>query len=143
MKSIIFLAILIAIYYQINKRYPDYLSNKNHLYFGIFIIVYLLLYYLMGYQKPFVYKVLKNVKESDQPLYDINSMIYKDTQMEGVKNHLAMRQGWRCISCQNPILQKDIYSYNIEYINPLQFGGTNDINNLGIRCTGCSAFKPY
>ena len=63
MKSIIFLAILIAIYYQINKRYPDYLSNKNHLYFVIFIIVYLLLCYLMSYQKPFVYKVLKNVKE--------------------------------------------------------------------------------
>ena len=37
MKSIIFLCILIAIYYQIYKRFPEKLSNCTHLYFGTFV----------------------------------------------------------------------------------------------------------
>jgi hypothetical protein len=144
MKAIIFLIILIVIYYQFNKKKPEYLTNKNHMYFGSFILLYLVLCYLMNYQQFFVYKVLKNIKEADdQPLYDIESSMYKDNKMAGVKSHLAMRQGWRCINCQNPILPEDLYEHQIDYIKPLQFGGTNDVNNIGIRCNGCSSFKPY
>ena len=54
-----------------------------------------------------------------------------------------MRQGYRCINCQNPILQKDFNSYKINYIKPLQFGGENIINNLGVSCSTCNAFRPY
>ena len=98
----------------------------------------------MNYQKYFVFKVLKNIKEAeDQPLYDIESTMYKDNKMVGVKSHLAMRQGWRCINCQNHILPEDLYEHEIDYIKPLQFGGTNDVNNIAIRCKGCSSFKPY
>ena len=88
--------------------------------------------------------MLKNIKEVDEkPLYDINSSIYKETQMEGLKNNLAMRQGWRCMSCQNPILQKDIHNCSINYIKPLNFGGENNIHNLGISCNNCSNFIQY
>ena len=144
MKSIIFLIIIIIIYYQINKRFPDKITKKGHIYFIIFCIVYCIIVYFMKYQKLFVYRVLKNIKEVDErPLYDMNSHIYKDTQMEGLKNHLGMRQGWRCLNCQNPILQKDIHKCSINYIKPLQFGGSNDINNLGIYCQGCTNFIQY
>ena len=144
MKSIIFLCILIAIYYQIYKRFPDKLSNCTHLYFGTFVTGYILLYYFMTYQKPFIYKMMTNVKNADeQSLYDVNSIVYKTNQMNGLKYHLAMKQGWRCIHCQNPILQKDIHNHEIHYIKPLQFGGKHDHSNLGLKCSTCSTFSPY
>ena len=144
MKLIILLIIIITLYYYINKRFPDKLSTKNHVYFIIFIIVFLTICYMMNYQKYFIYKLMKNIKEvNEKPLYDMESIIYKDNQMIGLKSNLAMRQGWRCINCQNPLLQKDMYEYTIDYIKPLQFGGENDINNMGISCKGCSSFRPY
>ena len=98
----------------------------------------------MNYQNKFVYNVVKTIKDIDeQPLYDKNSIIFKQNQMEGLKYNLAMRQGWRCIHCQNPILQKDIHNYKINYIKPLQFGGENSIHNLGMKCNVCSSFSPY
>ena len=144
MKGIIFLIILIFIYYQINKRYPDNLSIKSHIYFSIFIILTAAFFYMVNYQSQFVYKFMKNIKDvNEKPLYDINSFIYKDNQMIGLKSNLAMRQGWRCIHCQNPLLQKDMHEYSIDFIKPLLFGGENDINNMGIHCKGCSSFRPY
>ena len=144
MKYIIILGIIIGIYYQIYKRYPDYLESKHHFYFVTFVVSYILFYYFMSYQKKFVYNVFKNVKDIDErPLYDINSIVYKQNQMDGLRYNLAMRQGWRCLHCQNPILQKDIYDYKIHYIKPLQFGGAHHINNLGIKCKSCSEFSPY
>ena len=97
----------------------------------------------MRYQRGFVYKMAKNIKESDKPLYDIKSLTYKKTQMDGFKSHLAMRQGWRCIHCQNALIQKDIYLYKLDYIVPLQYGGENNVNNLGIMCNRCSNFRPF
>ena len=86
MKVLIFLGILIIIYYQIYIRFPQYLSNQHHLYFGGFILGALFLYYLMSFHKPFVYRVFTNLKNADeQPLYDINSFTYKDNQMNGLK----------------------------------------------------------
>ena len=144
MKYIIFLCIIIAIYYQIYKRFPEKLSNKTHLYFCSFITGYIILYYLMVFQKPFVYQMMSNVKNANEkPLYDMNTNFYKENQVHGLKYHLAMKQGWRCLHCQNPILQKDIHDYQIHYIHPLQFGGQNDVTNLGLKCSSCSSFSPY
>ena len=144
MKSIIFLAVIFTIYYQVNKRYPEKLTKKNHIYFGIFCAIYLTILYLFKYQKIFVYRIFKSIKDVDEkPLYDMNSVIYKENQMVGLKNNLSMRQGWRCISCQNPILQKDLHLCSINYIKPLQFGGKNDISNLSVSCGTCSNFVQY
>ena len=144
MKYIIILCILIAIYYQIYKRCPEHFTNQNHLYFGSFVTGYIILYYLMSFQRGFVYNVVKSVKNIDErPLYDKNSIVFKNNQMDGLKYNLAMRQGWRCLHCQNPILQKDIHNHKLHYIKPLQFGGENNINNLGMKCDSCSSFSPY
>ena len=144
MKYIIILAIIITTYYQIYKRWSDNFTNQHHLYFTVLVSGYIGFYYLMTFQKPFVYNVMKSVKTIDeQPLYDKNSIIFKQNQMDGLKYNLAMRQGWRCLHCQNPILQKDIMNHNLHYIKPLQFGGLNDISNMGIKCNVCSSFSPY
>ena len=82
MKSLLFLLLLIFIYYHIYCRYPEYFITKYHIYFGVFISVYLTLYYVLGYQKHFVYNVLMNIKNADEkPLYDVNSLTYKKNQM--------------------------------------------------------------
>ena len=71
---------------------------------------------------------MNNLKNADEkPLYDISSLTYKDNQMNGLKYNLAMRQGWRCLHCQNPILSKDIHNHDLHYIKPLSMGGTNNI----------------
>lgn len=102
------------------------------------------MYYILTYQRQFAYDVMNNMNTaSNKPLYDINSLTNKENQMDLLKNNLAMRQGFRCINCQNPILQKDFSSYKINYIKPLQFGGENNINNLGVSCSTCNAFRPY
>ena len=117
------------------------LHPKNSVTFNF---IYIVIYYFMSYQKPFVYKMFNNIQETNnKPLYDINSSSYKDNQANGLKYNLAMRQGWRCMNCQNPILQKDIFNHSIHYIQPLQFGGPNDVTNLGLKCQTCTNFSPY
>ena len=68
---------------------------------------------------------------SNKPLYDINSLYSKENKVDMLKNYLANKQGMRCINCQNPILQNDLNMYKINYIKPLQYGGYNNIHNLG------------
>tara|TARA_B100001094_G_C18056383_1_gene732697 strand:+ start:650 stop:1081 length:432 start_codon:yes stop_codon:yes gene_type:complete len=143
MKSIIFLVVLIFIYYQVYRKYPEKFITKYHIYFSIFTAVYITLYYLLSYQKGFIYDLMLNIKNTEKPLYDMDSITYKENQMQGLKYNLAMRQGWRCIQCRNPILQKDVHNYKLHYITPLQYGGKNDINNIGILCQTCSTFSPF
>jgi len=144
MKSLLFLGILIFIYYQCIRYYPYEIPWNYHSYFYGFVGAYLLIYYFMNYQQLFVYKMFHNIQEAhNKPLYDMNSTSYKENQIQGIKYNIALKQGWRCMHCQNPILQQDIIRHNIHYMKPLQFGGENNIDNLGLKCPQCSTFSPY
>lgn len=144
MKALLCLGVIVFFYYFIYDRFPYVFSLSIHLYMLGFIVIYLILYYILSYQREFAYEVMSNMNTaSNKPLYDINSLTNKENQMDLLKNNLAMRQGYRCINCQNPILQKDFNTYKINYIKPLQFGGENNINNLGVSCSTCNAFRPY
>ena len=144
MKAILFLLIILFIYYQVYYRFPHYVSTKTHIYLGVFTVGYLILYYILNYQRVFAYNVLKNMDSaSNKPLYDINSLYSKENKVDMLKNHLANKQGMRCINCQNPILQNDLNMYKINYIKPLEYGGYNNIHNLGLSCSTCNAFRPF
>ena len=144
MNSLIILAISIFVYVQIYYRFPEYLSNKTHIYFGIFVFGFCVIYYVLNYQRGFAFKVMNNINEANnKPLYDFEGQYYKNNQKDLLKNNLAMKQGWRCINCHNPILQKDFNTYQINYSKPLKYGGENNINNLGLSCTTCNTFRPY
>ena len=144
MKALLCLGVIGFFYYFIYDRFPYIFSLSIHLYMLGFIVIYLIMYYVLTYQRGFAYEVMSNMNTaSNKPLYDINSLTNKENQMDLLKNNLAMRQGFRCINCQNPILQKDFKKYKINYIKPLQFGGENNINNLGVSCSTCNAFRPY
>ena len=106
-KSLIILVSIIGIYYYLFKKFLEKFTNKEHIYFVIFCIIYLIIFYLLNHQQMFVYKVVKNMKDAEEkPLYDINNNFYKENQMVGLKNNLAIPQRRRRLTCRNPILQK-------------------------------------
>ena len=140
-KSVIFLIIVIIIYYLLNNYFPERFTNRGHIYFIVICSIYTLIIYLMNYEKGFVYKILKNVKDIDErPLYNMEHIMYMNNGVDKLKNNIAIRQGWHCISCMNPILQKDIINCRMEYIVPLKSGGRSEVNNIGLYCDDCSNF---
>ena len=154
MKALIFLALLIGGYVFVYKKGYHEFTLREHVYSGIFVVGYLIVYYLLSYQKQFVYKLLTNVKHTDRfSKYDIQDLSVRDYEHPqkkqvtvdpmNLKYLLGTKQNWRCMTCSNPILQKDIHNYKLHFITPLQYGGENDINNLGVLCQTCSMFSPF
>ena len=147
MKALLFLGAIIGIYvYVYKKGYKEFTLREN-VYFGIFVVGYVIIYYLLSYQKEFVYKLLSNVKHTDRvSKYDIQTLINTGQQKQvtvdpqNLRYLLATRQKWRCMSCSNPILEKDLPSYEIDYRVPPQYGGTNTLYNLGVKCSICKAY---
>jgi hypothetical protein len=144
MNSLIFLSVLCIIYYCIYKWYPHYLEEKYHIYFGIFVSVYLFIVYMFVYEKEFMYKMFKNIYDtSRQPLYSFNaqesnSQLYNSLNPnQDIKSMLAQKQMGRCAKCHNHIISQDIPFYKLKYLIPLQNGGKNEINNLGLVCPTC------
>jgi len=88
--------------------------------------------------------MLKNIHDTTrQPLHTFNA---KDSNTElyntlnpnqDIKSMLTQKQGNRCAQCQNYIMVKDLDYYKLKYLVPLQQGGQNDVNNLGIVCPNC------
>lgn len=149
MKSLIFLCIILFVYYQVYIRYPDYLSTKSHIYLGIFTVGYLVLYYILNYQTLFAYNLFKNIQTAnDKPLYNIDSLnnysvMNKTNNVALLKRYLSNRQGMRCSNCSNPILPNEIEEYSINYIKPINYGGSNDLNNVCLSCPTCNTFRPF
>ena len=142
MNSLILLAVICFVYYQVYKRYQLEMPEKYNIYFGVFVGCYLLLYYLMVFQKHFVYKIFTSVKDVDnRQLYDIQSQMYSENTGQVLKNNLALRQGFRCNGCQNPILQNDIPAHSVTHLKPLEYGGQNTMDNLCLKCPRCTTFS--
>jgi 5-methylcytosine-specific restriction enzyme A len=53
------------------------------------------------------------------------------------KKMVASQQKWKCMHC-NALLD---YSYEIDHIQPLYQGGTNDLSNLQALCRNCHGRK--
>ena len=73
-KSILFLITLIGIYYFLFRKFPEKFTNKGHIYFGLFCIIYMIIVYLLNHQKMFVYNVVKN--RIEMHLSSKNNCIY-------------------------------------------------------------------
>ena len=92
-KSVIFLIIVIIIYYLLNNYFPERFTNRGHIYFIVICSIYTLIIYLMNYEKGFVYKILKNVKDIDErPLYNMDHIMYMNNGVDKLKNNIAIRQ---------------------------------------------------
>tara|TARA_B100001094_G_C18137987_1_gene776240 strand:+ start:1012 stop:1431 length:420 start_codon:yes stop_codon:yes gene_type:complete len=137
MKAILFLLCLIGLYYLIYKKEWIELTTKNHIQMIITCLVYLFIYYLLTKQKDFVYKMVKNINNTDSSQFNNHISLQNDQ----LKYSLSEKQNHRCYGCHNPVYLKDIDRYSINYKVPLQFGGTNDVHNLGLFCPSCTSVR--
>jgi hypothetical protein len=136
MKALLFFCSFIGIYYLVYTRGWIELTMKHHIQMAISCGIYLLIYYLLSRQRDFVYKMAKNISNTDSSQFN-NQVSFQNDQL---KYSLSEKQGHRCHKCRNPILIKNIDNYAINYKVPLHYGGSNTIHNLGIYCPECSAF---
>ena len=136
MKAFLFLCSLIGIYYFVYTKEWIELTTKHHIQMGILCTIYLVIYYMITNQKDFVYKMAKNIHNTDSSQF--NNQI--SLQNDQLKYSLSEKQGHRCHKCRNPIIIKNIDSYAVNYKVPLQYGGSNSIHNIGVFCSECSSF---
>ena len=145
MNALLTLLIICTVYYIGYRYWPDRYEQKYHIYFGIFVSIYLVLYYFLVFETDFSRKMLRNIHEStQQPLYTFNAqqsnadLYYTQNPNADIKERLLMMQGSRCQKCHNYIVnvQEGLLSYKI----PLQSGGSNDPSNLSVICPGCHMF---
>ena len=67
---LLFLTVAVGYYYY-SQYYPR--EWLDHVYFGVFMSVWLTIIYLMNFKEMFVYRVFKQLYEVQQkPLYDVS-----------------------------------------------------------------------
>ena len=157
MNSIIFLILLLTIYYYIYQNYYDRFEEKYHHYFYAFMGIYIVILYIYHFEYEFFYKVLKNIYDvNNTSLYKFNSLNSNAQLFEtqypnssgvnpllgfNIKETLLKKQGGRCYACSNFIMNSDLGSTKLKYKNPLQNGGQNNIENIGLVCNQCYEFQ--
>ena len=148
MNSIIFLVTILAIYYYIYQNYYDRFEEKYHYYFYGIIGVYLVILYIYHFEYEFFYRLLKNVYDTNQqPLYTFDSMNSNADLFESqhpnfnIKETLLQKQSGRCYACSNFIMNNDLHHTKLKYKNPLQNGGQNNVENIGLVCSQCFGFQ--
>ena len=147
MNAIIFLTVICCGYYIFNKYFEEHVEERYHYYFGGFVGVYCVLLYLYHFEYPFVYQLLKNIYETNnQPLYNFNAQVSNAELFQAqhpnfnIKETLLQKQGGRCYACSNFIMSSDAHNTKLKYKTPLQNGGQNSIDNLGLVCPHCFGF---
>ena len=148
MNSIIFLVVILAIYYYIYTRYYDRFEEKYHYYFYGSVVIYLVILYIYHFEYEFFYRLLKNVYDTNQqPLYTFDSMNSNAELFESqhpnfnIKETLLQKQSGRCYACSNFIMNNDLHHTKLKYKNPLQNGGQNNVENIGLVCGQCFNFQ--
>ena len=149
MLSILLLIGLCIGYYYLHMKYPR--EDKELIYFGIFVVIYLVILYLVTYEREFIYRVLHFFYETHKkPLYMIpdnyssniiSSMNHSTYQTIPFKTQVLQQQGSRCSECKNFILMKDEDKYHLDYKFSLYHGGSATMDNLCVICKTCKDFK--
>ena len=93
----------------------------------------------------FIYKFIKNPNPSNEIFQSSKKKIYnkKPIQKRNVtpktKKIVASNQYWKCNICKK-ILD---YTFEVDHIEELRYGGNNDIHNLQALCPNCHRRKTY
>ena len=61
----------------------------------------------------------------------------KRSVSETKKKYIAAEQGWKCNSCGEQLN----HTFQVDHKIDLQFGGTNNVENLAALCNNCHAIK--
>ena len=68
-----------------------------------------------------------------------NNKLYKRNVSPKTKKIIASKQEWKCNIC-GKILD---FTYEVDHINELRYGGNNEIDNLQALCPNCHRRKTY
>jgi 5-methylcytosine-specific restriction endonuclease McrA len=66
-----------------------------------------------------------------------NSVGTKRSVSETKKKYVASRQNWKCSHCN----QQLDYTYEVDHVIDLQYGGSNEVDNLVALCRNCHGKK--
>lgn len=136
MKFFFCLIFILFVYYKLYTIFP--ITNKYNIYFGVFIGVSCLLYYLMSYQRQFMYKMASNVRNANNiQLHELIPDYTNSNKKNNIKYIIADKQLLRCKNCMNPINLQYINHYKLSYTVPLNAGGLHDASNLSLMCPTC------
>lgn len=61
----------------------------------------------------------------------------KRSVSEAKKRYVAASQNWQCANCQQLLN----HTFEVDHITRLEFGGSNDVNNLSALCRNCHGIK--
>ena len=141
MLSLLLLIGICVGYYYLNLYYPR--EEKEHIYFGIFVTVSVILIYLFNFEEGLIHTLFRNIYDiQKKPLYDLSSFKDKQGEKNDITNQfnlmILQNQGSRCGSCSNFILPKDSKYTSLNYRTPLSEGGTHDHSNLMVVCPNCN-----
>jgi len=91
----------------------------------------------------FIYNFLKSPTQNNEIFQfkkKINSnKLYKRNVSPKTKKIIASKQEWKCNIC-GKILD---FTYEVDHINELRYGGNNEIDNLQALCPNCHRRKTY
>ncbi len=136
MFSLVVLIALCVGYYYLHKYYPR--SQKEMIYFGIFISIYSVVLYLANFQKDLLHKLFRQIYDiQKRPLYDLSDFSKPDQSIQEFQKIVLHNQGNRCAKCHNYILPADSHYASFEYKTPLHLGGTSTHDNLMVVCPTC------
>ena len=116
----------------------------------MYIILIIVLCLLSNHYLDFIHLNLKKFKKVKNIFLLIASVIpnvsnnyipkkSKRKLTDSTKKYIASQQKWICNSCKKTL----DYTYEIDHINPLYKGGSNNIDNLQALCRNCHGKKTF
>ena len=72
---------------------------------------------------------------------EIINLDKKNRELINIKETLLTKQNGRCHACSNFIMIDDLHHTKLKYKTPLQNGGLNNPENIGLLCPNCFGFS--
>lgn len=138
MKYLILLILICAAYFFYNKRRTEPLSYKYHIYMGIFVSIYLFLYYTIKHKPNIAYKFANNITNvHKKPLHSLIPSYKLKREVDPIKFKLLNNQSFMCNICKQHISMDSVQYCKLSYINTLRSESDNNITNLQLLCPSC------
>ena len=139
MRFFIYLIIVCCLYYYYYTHY--YPTDQQNYYFCGFVFMYILSLYLYNFQKPFVYKLTRNIYNSER--YPLHELLPEYNKKNEIKEEVILKQMGRCHTCHMKLHPRFEDEYKMMYIVPLNQGGPNEPYNLKVVCPSCYQHHRY
>ena len=92
----------------------------------------------------FIYKFIKKPKPNNEIFHNKkkninNKQLIKRNVSPKTKKIVASNQYWKCNICKKLL----DFTFEVDHINELRYGGNNEIDNLQALCPNCHRRKTY